>query len=132
MQQLRGAPAGGVFDRAFGGLAGTPGSGPGRDVVEANDPGGNEFEMTVTYRNAVGVGGAPPVGDLFESVEIAFGNGVPEGENYSLFLDTDVAVGLTTVPEPASVLLLGGGLAALAAVARRRRTRIDPERSRDA
>ena len=120
---LRGAPAGAVFDRGFGGMPGTPGSGPGRDVVEANDPGGNEFAMTVTYRDAVGVAGAAPVGDLFASIDVVLGNGVPQGENYSLFLDTDVAVGLTTVPEPATVLLVGGGLAALAAARRRRGTR---------
>lgn len=119
---LHGAPAGGVFDRGFGGMPGTPGSGPGRDVVEANDPGGNEFEMTVTYRHAVGVGGALPVGDLFETVDIVLGNGVPQGENYSLFLDTDVAGALTTVPEPATVLLIGSGLAGLAALRRRRGT----------
>lgn len=119
---LRGAPAGGVFDRGFGGASGTPGSGPGRDVIEANDPGGNEFEMTVTYRNAVGVGDAAPVGDLFETVDVVLGNGVPQGENYSLFLDTDVATGLTTVPEPAALLLVGSGLAGLTALWRRRGT----------
>ena len=117
---LRGAPAGAVFDRGFGGLVGTAGSGPGRDVVEANDPGGNEFDMTVTYRNAVGLAAGAPVGDLFETLDIAIGNGVPQGENYSLVLDTDLATGLTTVPEPASVLLLGAGLAGLAVLRRRR------------
>jgi hypothetical protein len=119
--RLSGALANVVFDRTFMGLVGTPASGFGRDIVGANDPGGNEFRMTAIYRNLVGIGGAAPVGDLFETLDVTFDNPVPEGENYSLFLDTDLTTRLTAVPEPSTVILLASGLAALGGIARRRR-----------
>jgi len=121
--QLQGAPGNVLFDRSFGGAIGTPGSGAGRDVRKADpDEDDDEFLLTVTYRDEVSLAGAPPVGDLFATVDIAIGNPLPQGETYSFFLDTDVARSLTTVPEPATAALVGAGLAALAVVARRRGT----------
>jgi len=120
---LQGQPANVVFDRTAGGLEGTTGSGAGRDVVGANDPEGDEFALTVVYRNVVSLGGAPPLGDVFESLDVSLGDALPQGETASIFLDTDLANTLTPVPEPTLVAFVAGGLALLGAGTRIRRRR---------
>ena len=116
--RLIGAPGRVVFDRTFGGLAGSTGSGPGRDLGYFFE---DEFPSTVTYRNLVSVDGSPAVGDLYEQVEVRLNQPLPEGETVSFFLDTDIARSITAVPEPATVALLGVGIAVLGLASVRRR-----------
>lgn len=78
------------------------------------------------YANAVGVGGADPVGDLFEELTLSFVDGMAAGFTYGFRADTDNTSGPipdpqpTPVPEPGTTgLALAGGLLLLAA--RRRR-----------
>lgn len=67
------------------------------------------------YANAVGVGGAEPVGDLFEQLTISFTDGMAAGFTYGFRADTDNTSddipdprdpGPTPVPEPAPLTLL--------------------------
>jgi hypothetical protein len=83
---------------------------------------------TVTYRNAVRVGTDAPLGDVFEQVDLVFGTALAGGLTAEFIMDSD-SVGegdsigpldpgpppATTVPEPSTVALVAGGLAALAA-----------------
>jgi hypothetical protein len=89
--------------------AGSPGSGLGYsfEVVDAD----TDATATAEFTNVWGLGGASPVGDLFEEVTIRFSNpgdgGLLGGDNLSFRLDTDLLDGApTSVPEPATVALL--------------------------
>jgi PEP-CTERM motif len=126
---FNGVPGNTVFDTGFGGGVGTAGSSLGRDFAGFSGWGGN---VTATYSNAVSLNGAAPVGDLYTSFLLTFGNGTYGqglsetgflGNPYSLTLDTDNARGLSpaAVPEPGSMLLLGTGLAGLASRLRRKK-----------
>ena len=88
---------------------------------------------TVTYRNAVALVGSAPLGDVFEQVDLLFGttNPLMGTTGIAFDLDTDgIGAGavlddggnspVSTVPEPATVALLGGGLFVLGVVGRRR------------
>jgi hypothetical protein len=109
-----------VFDRAFGGSTGTPNSASGRDFAGFTTFSGS---IAAFYAGAVGVGGNAPVGDLFASVLLSFGDGsfanaLTAGRQYHFSLDTDNTTS-ALVPEPSSMFLLGGGLL-IAAIALRR------------
>lgn len=123
--EFNGAPGNTVFDRWFNFTAGTPGSANGSDIfIEPRDI----WNTTVTYRNAVGVGGNAPVGDLFETMDITYGTAVTGGFFPDFRADTDnsalnspITPAVTATPEPASLALLATGLVAVAAGRRRRR-----------
>jgi hypothetical protein len=109
-----------VFDRTFGGSAGTPNSASGRDFG-----GFLSFSGTINalYSNIVAIGANAPVGDIFANVLLSFGdgtfaNGLTGGRQYRFSLDTDNAES-TLAPEPGSMLLLGTGLLAIGILLRR-------------
>ena len=129
--QFNGAPGNTVFDCGWDAAAGacvvngsalgtgTPGSSTGFTFDKI---GGTTSAVGASaYSNAIGVGGAAPVGDLFEQYALLLDVLAP-GDSYVFLLDTDNATfAATAAPEPATWALTAGGLAALLATARRRR-----------
>jgi len=113
-----------VFDRTFGGSFGTPGSVSGRDFAGFSAFGG---AISGLYSGAVQIGNAAPVGDLFASLLLSFGdgsfaNGLAGGMTYHFSADTDAtSSALVPAPEPHSMVLLGTGLIGLAVGLRRLR-----------
>lgn len=112
---------------------GTSGSATGRDFAGFNDFNGS---ITATYYNAVAIGNAAPVGDIYAGFRLEFGNGTYNnglGENYWLnnqynfTLDTDNATTEIVqqppqgVPAPGTAAVLGIGLLGLIASRRKRR-----------
>jgi len=72
-----------------------------------------------TYTNAVALPGADPVGDLYRTLTLDFDLGGWSGPMAFTFeADTDT---VSPVPEPATFLLMGSGLAAVAGWRRRNR-----------
>jgi hypothetical protein len=130
---LEGGAFGGVaFDQAIGflGLAeGTPGSDIGRDFANCQAGGVltclftyDNWNTTATYRNEVAVPPSGAVGDLYTTLDLQFGNKFTGRHDQLMWLDTDNIGAMQTVtPEPATVLLLASGLAAVGGLGLRRR-----------
>jgi hypothetical protein len=114
---LRGAPGGTVFDILPPNPI-TPGSAEGLAMQLI---GGDPFGTIATYRNVVGIGAAPPLGDLFETLDITFQTPVTLTA-IEFITDTDLVGRITQTPEPATYAMLAFGLAATAAAVHRRRT----------
>jgi PEP-CTERM motif len=109
-----------VFDRTFGGSFGTPGSVSGKDFAGFSTFSGS---IGALYRNAVGVNGNAPIGDIFASILISFGDGsfanaLTSGRQYHFSMDTDNTTS-ALAPEPGSMFLLGTGLLVIAIALRR-------------
>jgi len=130
--QMRGAPGRTLFDCGWtgtacentggGGSQGTAGSSTGWSHQQT----GGTFAGTVlgTYSNRVGLGAAPDVGDLFESLLITFQGSMGAGATYTFRADTDSSPSgqdtpTPTVPEPSTYLLMGTGLIGLFSLRRK-------------
>lgn len=105
-----------VFDRSFGGATGTDGSALGMDFAFTGGFGG---DATATYADIVAIVPNTAVGDLFHQLTVTF-NGNGPSSNFTFVQDTDNDSRFSTVPEPASLALLGLALVGLAATRQRK------------
>jgi hypothetical protein len=118
---LNGTPALTVFDRTFDSVEGTPGSALGRDF--AFDAGTcASCNALVNYSGQTAIGAAPPVGDIWQVVDVTFLAGTGPRTDFSFVQDSDNDI-RAMVPEPETYALLLAGLGLLSTVARRRRAR---------
>ena len=85
-------------------------------------------DILATYKDAIALSGFAPVGDLYRNLTIDFGN-TPFGgaatnvEQLVFNTDTDnlsISGDIQSTPEPATMILLGTGLAGLIAVQRKK------------
>ncbi|HVF65192.1 MAG TPA: PEP-CTERM sorting domain-containing protein [Casimicrobiaceae bacterium] len=112
---LRGANTFTIFDRTLPD-PGTNGSASGRDFDTA--AGGT---IDVTYSLPTGIGGNPPVGDLFQNVFIDFNAQGPRTSFlFSQDADNDIRIVNGKIPEPGSLALLAAAALGLSALRRRR------------
>jgi hypothetical protein len=115
--ELEGTPGLTVFDRTFGNQDGTTDSGPGLDFVFSGLP---EFDVVATYSRSVGIGAAPPVGDIFHVLTIEFGDSGPRTGSFGFLQDTDNHERGVVVPEPKMLALLGLALIGIGVLRLRR------------
>jgi hypothetical protein len=119
-----------VFDRTSP-SPGTAGSGSGWDFAVVSGTGDDRLDILATYRDAVGVAGNAPVGDLFRRLDIEFIGGTGYRSSVSSYMDlvfiadTDnlkFAGDITpVVPEPLTMLSSFLAVGALGGYIRRRR-----------
>lgn len=114
-----------TFDTDFNGRSGTPGSNPGGSFEPVGDH--SMVDIVATYRDQVGVGTNPPIGDLFRHLDITFeGAGLVPGSTLRFNADVDNFKIVSSepgavVPEPGSWALMASGLGLLAGRTVRRR-----------
>lgn len=133
--RLNGGSAGVAFDCGWVPLRGCAPTGAGDSEGSTGSGSGYSFQRdalsdtdataTAAYTNAFGLGGASPVGDLYEELTITFnrigGDGLEGGDNFSFTADTDLLDGrAVSVPEPSALALLAVGVLMLIGAARRR------------
>lgn len=112
-----------VFD-IFPSTETTIGSALGKPINVDPNTNLNLSLVSAMYSNAVAINGQAPLGDLYESLTITFGNpgGFGSADIFRFKTDTDnVDTRLNPVPEPATMLLFGTGIIGLAAFRRNRR-----------
>lgn len=109
-----------VFDTTFGGAFGTDGSARGTTFSILS--GGDDYDVTATYINAVGIGGNAAVGDIFRYLNVDFGGKAFLG-SLSFLQDTDNIAytgDINPVPVPAAAWLFGSAVLGLVGFSRRK------------
>lgn len=112
-----------VFDRTFNDVFGTDGSARGWDFDVQSAP--DDLAINAMYSDLVALSGSAAVGDLFRFLTVQFTNdgGFATDSRMTYITDTDnlsLSGDLTSVPEPGTLMLLGGGLLGLAFFGRKR------------
>jgi len=111
-----------VFD-VLSNINGTTGSSTGNEFDVTSFHGASSTNITATYSGQVALIGDAPVGDLYRYLNISFNPVLDQYDDIDFKADTDKVSGLRApVPEPATMLLFGAGIAGLAAVSRRKRS----------